>query len=59
MIIRFCQMQIKAKEDTENTFTCLAHIDKGRVFECPYKTREEALKANCNYMMGVKVNEAS
>jgi hypothetical protein len=36
MISQFCKSQIKCMEDTEDTWTCTAHLDSGRAFKCPY-----------------------
>ncbi len=33
---KFCEDHIKCKEDTEDTWTCTAHLDEGRTFKCPY-----------------------
>ncbi len=33
---QFCEDQIKCKEDTEETWTCTAHLDSARAFRCPY-----------------------
>lgn len=32
---RFCEYQVKCKEDTWETWTCTAHLDSGRAFACP------------------------
>jgi len=39
---KFCEYQVKCKEDTKSTFTCTAHMYEGRVFKCPYKSFTEA-----------------
>jgi len=39
-LARFCDWQLKLKEDTPETWTCAAHI--GRALMCPYKSLEEA-----------------
>ena len=41
---RFCEYQWKCKEDTEDTWTCTAKLDSGRVFQCPYKDMVDAKK---------------
>lgn len=38
----FCEHQVKCKEDTNQTFSCTAHMYEGRVFECPYNSFFEA-----------------
>ena len=32
---KFCLYQMKAREDTENTWTCGAHLTEGYIYECP------------------------
>jgi hypothetical protein len=44
MIKKFCYWQIKCEEDNENTWTCTQNMADGRVYECPYKSFEEAQK---------------
>ncbi len=39
---KFCECQMKCKEDTEDTWTCAAHLDSGRAFECPYESLADA-----------------
>lgn len=36
----FCEDHIKTKEDTEESWTCTAHLDSGRVFRCPYVEKD-------------------
>jgi hypothetical protein len=31
---KWCACQMKCEEDTATTWTCTAHLDSGRVFEC-------------------------
>jgi len=40
MIEQFCECQTKCKEDTEDTWTCCAHMQEGRVFQCPFSTAD-------------------
>lgn len=44
---KFCECQTKCKEDTENTWSCCAHMDSGRVFECPYDSLKDAKTPPC------------
>lgn len=39
---KFCDYQTKCKEDTEDTFTCTAHLHDGSALQCPYKSFTEA-----------------
>jgi len=32
---KFCLYQMKAREDTEDTWTCGAHLTEGYIYECP------------------------
>ena len=32
-------------DDKNNEIVCLAHLDSGRVLNCPYKTKEARMKA--------------
>ena len=41
---RFCECQMKCKEDTDETWTCTAHLAEGHVFTCCKKSLEDALK---------------
>ncbi len=34
---KFCPEQRKCTEDTDSTWSCLAHLAEGRVRQCPYK----------------------
>jgi len=47
----FCSNQHHGLEDGKDHVYCLAHIHEGRLFECNYKTPEEALaqKYRCDY----------
>ena len=36
MTEQWCDYQHKCKEDTEDTWTCIAHMAEGRAFQCPY-----------------------
>lgn len=37
MAKKWCEHQTKCVEDTEETFTCTAHMAEARAFQCPYK----------------------
>ena len=40
---KFCYYQMKYKEDMgKGTLSCIAHIDEGRCFECPYESYEDS-----------------
>lgn len=41
---KFCPEQTKCKEDTDDTWTCLAHMAEGRVRECPYDSYVDSQK---------------
>lgn len=41
---KFCNNQCKCKEDTADTWTCLAQMCEGRVRECPYDSYEDSQK---------------
>jgi len=32
---KFCLYQMKTREDTENTWTCGAHLTEGYIYKCP------------------------
>ncbi len=42
MIKKFCPEQTKCKEDTEDTWTCIAHWAEGHIRECPYDNYTES-----------------
>ena len=39
---QFCEWQIKAKEDTDDTWTCCAHLAEGHVLQCPHRSLRQA-----------------
>lgn len=40
---KFCYYHVECKEDIENdTWTCSAHLDEGRAFQCPYNCFKDA-----------------
>ncbi len=39
---RFCPEQMKCKEDTDDTWSCRAHMAEGSVRQCPYKSYEDS-----------------
>lgn len=41
---QWCYWQIKCKEDSQDTFTCTAHLADGRVFQCPYSDLDDRTK---------------
>ncbi|MCK5605411.1 hypothetical protein KAR91_26200 [Candidatus Pacearchaeota archaeon] len=45
MLEKFCEDQVKCKEDNEDTWTCAAHLADGHAFQCPRKSAEEAQKS--------------
>jgi len=42
---KFCEYQWKCKEDTYETWTCTAHLEEGRAFQCPMKDMVDAKTA--------------
>ena len=41
---KFCEWQIKCKEDTDKTWTCTAHLNEAWAFRCPYKNMKDTEK---------------
>lgn len=42
---KFCKSQIVCKEDrqnTEETYTCTAHLHEARAMQCPYKSFKDS-----------------
>ena len=39
---KFCPEQIKCKEDTEDTWSCTAHLAEGRCLQCPFESYEDS-----------------
>ncbi len=39
---KFCPEQIKCKEDTEDTWSCTAHLAEGRCMQCPFGSYEDS-----------------
>jgi len=42
MIKKFCEWQTKCVEDTDDTWTCCAHLHEGRANTCPYDSLAQA-----------------
>ena len=40
MIEQFCDYQIKCKEDTDDTWTCAAHLADGWAHQCSFSTKK-------------------
>ncbi len=38
----WCKWQLKFREDTPETWTCSAHGNERRAFECPYENMNDA-----------------
>lgn len=44
MADQWCDWQVKAMEDVgePDSWTCAAHLNEGRAFQCPYKNMDDA-----------------
>jgi hypothetical protein len=51
MMNQWCDCQMKCKEDTENTFTCCAHLEEGMAFQCPRKPTEVIITKDGMYKL--------
>ena len=53
---KFCEDHMKCKEDTEETWTCTAHLDSGHAFTCPYKKMDIQFSISHNRNVPIKEN---
>lgn len=53
MIPQFCRSQIKCIEDTEDTWTCAAHLDEGYVPVCSFSLND--IKIIEDFINGEKI----
>lgn len=42
---KFCEYQVKCKEDVGMTWTCTAHLNEAWAFTCPYKSFKDSKRA--------------
>lgn len=53
---KFCEDHIKAKEDTDETWTCTAHLEASWAFRCPYVQSDIKFSALHDRQVPIKDN---